>query len=425
MIGDTTSDSPASLGHELLREINQRIGATGSIVELVDFVFARIPALLPCDRIGLAYVEEDGRRLVSHYSVANYAPILLKKGFGQDLQGSSLEAVIREGRPRILNDLPAYYATKPSSGSTALIVREGIRSSLTCPLLIDGRAIGVLFFSSCQKDAYDESHIQLHQTIAERLAQAAEKAFRIEQLEQANRAYMEVLGFVVHELKSPVAAMITNARLLLDGYLGDISQPQREKIDRIAQKGEYLIGLIKDYLDLAHVENAESTTPLGTLDDFAAEVIQPSLELVQEQIEASGMVLSCQFETSGALPGDAALLRIVVVNLLGNAVKYGKPDGELRVRLYSATEGIEFAVWNEGPGFPPEKRGELFRRFSRLNTPELLRQKGTGIGLYTCWKIIQRHAGRIWAESEHGRWACFSFFLPRQAQLPQANIMEP
>ena len=69
-------------------------------------------------------------------------------------------------------------------------------------------------------------------------------------------------------------------------------------------------------------------------------------------------------------------------------------------------------MWNEGPGFPPEKRADLFQRFVRQNTPELIRRKGTGLGLYTCWKIVQLHGGNIWADSELGAWARFAFRIP-------------
>lgn len=402
---------------DIILEINQRVAAANTIVELVDFVFARLPGLLPCDRIGVSFVEEGGQRLVSHYSVASFDAIMLKKGFAQDIRGSSLEMVIHRGVPRIINDLEAYLAEHPDSVSTKLVVREGIRSSMTCPLIVDGRTIGVLFFSALQANAYQERHVHLHLAIAERLAQAAEKAYRIEQLQNANRAYMEMFGFVAHELKNPVASMITNARLLTQGYLGEITQPQREKIDRIAKNGEYLIDLIRDYLNLARVENAEGNTHFIKIENFAEEILWPAIELVREHIDENKMFLECDFPpTPCALTCEAPLLRIVAVNLVGNAVKYGNAGGRLRVSLRVDNGQAEVTVWNEGPGFPPEKQNDLFRRFSRLNTPELMTRKGTGIGLYTCWKIVQQHGGRIWAKSDHGSWASFSFRIPLEPE---------
>ena len=136
-------------------------------------------------------------------------------------------------------------------------MREGVRSNLTCPLSVEGSVVGFIFRSSREADTYHSKHIELQMAIAERLSQAVEKAWRIEQLEHANYAYMQMLGFVSHELKSPVASMVTDARILADGYLGEISPTQKVKLERLIRKGEYLLDLVREYLDLAHVEGGE------------------------------------------------------------------------------------------------------------------------------------------------------------------------
>ena len=100
--------------------------------------------------------------------------------------------------------------------------------------------------------------------------------------------------------------------------------------------------------------------------------------------------------------------------LLVVAMKFALPSssGTLSTPASVADGAGEFSVWNEGPGFPPQKRADLFQRFVRQNTPDLIRRKGTGLGLYTCWKIVQLHEGRIWADSELGAWARFAFRIP-------------
>ena len=128
----------------------------------------------------MSFVEEQGGRLAAHYARAHYDPLILKKGYTEDLAGSSLERVIASGRPRIIDDLERYLADHPASASTKLLVREGVRSSMTCPLLVDGRVAGLLFFSATRPHAYTEHHVRLHQAMAERLGQAVEKARRIE-----------------------------------------------------------------------------------------------------------------------------------------------------------------------------------------------------------------------------------------------------
>ena len=171
----------------------------------------------------------SGRRVVAHHARADYQPLHLKAGYAEDLARSSLRKVIASGRPRVINDLPQYLRDHPDSVSTRLIVAEGLHSSMTCPLSVAGRQVGLLFRSSRQAHAYDDHQVRLWQAVAERISQAVEKAYRIEQLDQANRAYMEMLGFVSHELKNPVASMVLDARLLVDGYLGDLTDKQTGK----------------------------------------------------------------------------------------------------------------------------------------------------------------------------------------------------
>ncbi|MBN1442160.1 MAG: ATP-binding protein, partial [Planctomycetes bacterium] len=109
------------------------------------------------------------------------------------------------------------------------------------------------------------------------------------------------------------------------------------------------------------------------------------------------------------------LLRIALANLASNAIKYGRRGGEVRVSARLGPRGLRLAVWNEGPGFPPEQRSKLFRRFSRLTTPELKGRKGTGVGLYTVWRIAKLHGGRTGARSEPGQWAEFFVEIPQPA----------
>ena len=90
-----------------------------------------------------------------------------------------------------------------------------------------------------------------------------------------------------------------------------------------------------------------------------------------------------------------------------------RENGRVRLRTEPTSRGAAFSVWNEGPGFPASQRPRLFRKFSRLDTPELRKRKGTGVGLYTSWRIVTLHGGRIDAMSEEGAWAEFRVEIPR------------
>ena len=146
----------------ILGLINQKIAAQQSLEQLVDFLFESVQPIVTADRVGVSFVEEQGGRLVAHYARAHYDPLILKKGYAEDLAGSSLERVIASGRPRVIDDLERYLADHPASASTKLLVREGVRSSMTCPLPVEGRVAGLRFFSATRPHAYTERHVRLH-----------------------------------------------------------------------------------------------------------------------------------------------------------------------------------------------------------------------------------------------------------------------
>jgi GAF domain-containing protein len=171
----------------VLDSINSTVGAAESLDEIVGYVFELAKAICPCDRIGLALLEEDGRHLVMKLVHAMYEPVLLGVGYAADIGDGSLHTVIDEGRPRIITDLQDYLNEHPRSESTRLLLREGVRSSLTCPLVVQGRNVGVLFLSSRTAQAYTRHHVRLHLAMAEHLSQAVEKTYRIEQLDAAKR----------------------------------------------------------------------------------------------------------------------------------------------------------------------------------------------------------------------------------------------
>lgn len=409
----TVSFEPSATERAILDEVNRRIAGRASLEEVIDYLFAATRTISPCDRIGLAFVDDEGW-IVSHYVAADYDEPVLRKGYREDLERGSLKVVLQRGQPRIINDLEQYLAANPESIATRLLVQEGVRSSLTCPLVVEGRNVGVMFRSSRRAGAYDDAQVGLHLAIVERLSQAVEKVRRIEQLDAANRAYTELLGFVSHELKSPVAAMISNMRLLEEGYLGELTDKQLDLVRRSIGGGEYLLGLVGEYLDLAQLESGKLHRNAAADVDFVAQVIEPAVAVIQTPLEEKGITLTRELPSSPrAVEVDSAAMKIVLVNFLSNAVKYGDQDGEIRLRMTQAADSLAVSVWNTGPGFGPEQRGRLFRKFSRLKSPKLMREKGTGVGLYTVRRLVQLHGGRVWANSEPEQWAEFGFEIPQ------------
>jgi hypothetical protein len=349
---------------------------------------------------------------VARRAVADYEPVLLGAGWSEDLAATSLGPLLASEVPRVLDDLPAYLAERPQSRSTRLLVEEGVRSSLTARLEVDGRVLGFLFRSARRPRVYDARQAFLHLAVSERLAQAVEKAWLLDRLAEANAGYLEMLAFVSHELKSPLASLVMDGETILGGYAGTVDTAARAAVERMVRKAAYLGRLVKEYLDLSRVEQRDLAVRRVPC-DLLADVVEPALDVVRALLDERRCPLVLDLP-AGPVPAslDPELMTVVLVNLLGNAAKYARDGGEVRLSVRREGPLLHVAVRNEGPGFRPEERARLFRRFSRLPDPELAGRPGSGVGLYTCRRIVALHGGRIEAESEPGSWAEFRFEVP-------------
>ena len=398
---------------EALAHINLKAAEGNSLEEILQAIFDRIQAMIPCDRIGLAFLSDDDSRVEARVAIANYGPLRLQNGYAADLLGSSLERVLQSGRPRIIGDLALYARAHPHSDATQRLLREGIRSNLTCPLAVDGRPLGFLFFSSRRPNAYSQREVLLELKVAQRLGRAVERAYRMGQVESSKRAYMELLGFVSHELKNPLASIISEGKVLEGGYLGPMNDTRRKMVAKMVRKAEFLLELVREYLDLARLEQGHLQVRPQKGVKVMDQVILPALDMIQPQLDENAMKLVSHVP-EGRLEAecDPALMTIVLVNLLGNAAKYGKVGGTVELSV-EAHPALRVSITNEGPGFQEHERTLLFRKFSRIPSRELASRKGSGVGLYTTWWIVNHHGGKIWADSEPGRWARFTFEIPQ------------
>ena len=411
--GSITSDEVA-----VLDEINAQVAGTENFEAIMDFVFERTKDIFPCDRIGIAFLEDRGRRVVSRAVRTRYPRSYLGTTYSEGLAGSSLKTILEQGHLRVIHDLERYLEENPESHSTKLLVQEGLASSLTCPLVVEGRPLGFFFRSSKKKNAYTDRELLLHTRMAARLSQAVEKTWRIEQLRAANKGYMEMLAFASHELKSPLASMSMECDMLLEGHAGELSEAQRLSITRMHGKVRALMETADDYLSLARFEGNQLGIKIVNGLDALADLIYPALEQLNAQVEARGMKISIEPpEGVGAISCDPAAMQTVFLNLIGNAVKYGTEGGAIKITLTLSGGRFNASVWNEGPGFPAEERQKLFKRFSRLYVPEFRKIRGTGVGLYIVWQLVDLHNGRVGARSEYGKWAEFNLTIPQPAGL--------
>lgn len=223
---------------------------------------------------------------------------------------------------------------------------------------------------------------------------------------------LDLMAIVSHELKSPVSSVHTTAETLYRGYFGKLDPQQQKIIESIIRNCQYLEDIIRSYIDLSKMEIDDIDSFIKEI-DLVGDVIQPILDIPEYTNNLKRMRLKTYFEVNPMIHGDPNLLKIVVTNLINNAIKYGEPETDIRVSLIQNSEGIILSVKNLGVGISEvDMKDRLFRKFSRLRQKGTEGIKGSGLGLYISKKIVEKHGGRIWAESDNSSWSQFSLFLP-------------
>ncbi len=233
-----------------------------------------------------------------------------------------------------------------------------------------------------------------------------------ENLRRVNRNYMEMLGFVSHEMKSALTNMLMSSYNLRDGAVGAITEKQKIIAGILVRNCEYLQDMIKNYLDLSRIEKGELKSDKQVI-DFETHVLSPVLDGIAGQLKSKEMKVIKRIPESYKIKADPDLLKIILENLLTNAIKYGKSRGEIRIGASENSRDSQISVWNEGQGIPAGEFPHLFSRFIRLKTEKSSREKGSGLGLFITKEMVEKQGGRIWVESKEGQWTKFSFILPK------------
>jgi two-component system NtrC family sensor kinase len=236
-------------------------------------------------------------------------------------------------------------------------------------------------------------------------------------LEQMNKNYLDMLGFVSHELKNTLGVIYTSARALDAGIVGPLSEAQAALVHNISKSIDGAVRMTRNYLDLARIEKGElRVIPKET--DMIREIIDPLLDELKPMIDQQGVTIEKQLPGAIVLCGDTALLKIAYRNLLDNALKYGNKGGKIRLGFEEKSGSFQFEVWNEGKGLTSEQVSRLFEKFVRFEG-QTEATRSTGLGLFITREIITKHHGEIRAESEPGQWMRFRFTLPVSPPSPR------
>ena len=228
--------------------------------------------------------------------------------------------------------------------------------------------------------------------------------------EKANLAKSDFLSSMSHEIRTPMNAIIGMADLLWETSL---AAEQREYVRIFRKAGSQLLDLINDILDLSKVEAGHLV--LESIDFDLGEVLDKTLEIMAIRAHEKGLELALRIapEIPTALVGDPARLRQVLINLIGNAIKFTE-HGEVIVRVErdpedAAAGALRFAVCDTGIGVPAETRELIFAPYAQVDTSTTRKFGGSGLGLAISREIVELMQGRIWAESRIGAGSTFYF----------------
>jgi signal transduction histidine kinase len=231
-------------------------------------------------------------------------------------------------------------------------------------------------------------------------------------LQHTKQTMEHILSVIFHDLKAPLAAAESYNRLLLDGFVGELSEEQKNIIQRSSKRLSDLLNLISNMIDFSRVDFGK----FGTEQVSLAKVIEDCAETMRPLAVEKGLQMDVVIPRGlVAVPGNAERLKQVMTNLLSNAIKF-TPSGGITVRARAEKDHLRIDVIDTGIGIPTEDLPKVFDGFYRGLEME---KRGAGLGLSISKKIIEGHGGKIWATSpcpETGKGSRFTFILPKHSE---------
>ena len=391
----------------------RRIGQADALLRESEEKFRCVVTQLPN---GIVLTDERGRVIEWNHSQEQISGISAAEAQGQALWELETRMAPTEGRP-------------PAFGEQARAVVQEITATGQVPQAIQSReqeiqwADGALrhtqvdVFSIQVEHGFMIGNVLVDITERKRAAVALQQAR--DQALEASQFKTQLLATVSHELHTPLNAILGYSELLQEGTFGDVSAKQHEVLDRVMHSTHYLTGMVNQLLDQARLDAGKIKLNIAPFDP--QEMIRQVESKVNVLASSKGLTLSTEVAAGvpATLSGDEQRLQQILINLVGNAVKF-TPAGAVQVRIYCPdADHWAISVSDTGPGIPPEMQEKIFEPFRRVDGSATRQHHGVGLGLSIVKRFTALMGGKIALESELGQGSTFSVLLPL---IPQEDI---
>jgi PAS domain S-box-containing protein len=418
MLSDITERKQAEEAEKLLAAAGGVFASSLDYAETLRGI-GRLVATRLADWCVIDVLEEAGEPQSVHVVAADPAkePLIRRMlelfPHHASTEGHPVGRVLRGGGTMLLPHLKGLFLADDAE-HLDLLRRLDPRSTMVVPLAAHGRILGAMTLTASESGrVFGPRDLAVAEELGRRAALAIENARLYGQATRATRARDEVLGFVAHDLRNPLAAVSMAAALLTESR--SVEQVLPRMLPAILRSVEQMDHLIQDLLDVTRLESG--TLRVEPLPVEVPQLLERALELLQGRAEQNGVHM--HGEPSAALPvvlADDQRVIQVLSNLLGNAVKFTPAGGEVTLRAEPGEGEVVFSVSDTGPGIPA---GELPHVFDRFWQARSTRKGGAGLGLAIAKGLVEAHGGRIWVHSEPGRGSRFCFTIPVSPTVPE------
>lgn len=364
----------------------------------------------------VVHVQDEGAvhaRGVAHADPERAADVraALRAFAGELREQNPVSTVLRTGEARLIARVTAeeLESAYPDAAERETVAALGIASAMVVPMQARGRTLGAVTFARGAGREYTARDLGLASELARRAALAVDNARLYEQSLAAGRAREEVLAVVSHDLRNPLNAVLL-ASIILDEYSDPDrwSERDRAQLRAIRHSAEQMTALIHDLVEVVSLEAGTRILRREPVD--VAVALRSAAEMYAGMAAEKRITLSVHApDDVPDVTADRGRLLQVISNLLGNALKFTPPDGEVSLGADAHGDGVRIWVADTGKGIDPEHLPRLFDRFWQARRGE---GGGMGLGLSIAKAIVDAHGGRIWADSSPGQGTTFSFVLP-------------